>query len=135
MAVDEQSLAHHDTERKPAHLRPRQATDTVSVVAVLVASVAMIAALVAVGFAARAINASNQRLRQETVSAGTAATSSPAAAGAAAPAASTEASFDVTEHDFAISSAEPSVPAGLVALRVTDRGPTAHELLIFQTDL
>jgi hypothetical protein len=31
--------------------------------------------------------------------------------------------------------AQTSFPAGLVDLNVTDNGPTAHELLIFQTDL
>ena len=41
----------------------------------------------------------------------------------------------VTEHDFAIEPAVTSLPAGLIDLAVTDRGPSAHEMLIFQTDL
>jgi uncharacterized cupredoxin-like copper-binding protein len=117
----------------------------VSVVAVLVASVAMIAALVAVGFAARAVRTSNRRLTQVKAAAPPApapssAPSSVPAAVAAAPA--TQAStapavttLGITEHDFAITPDQSSVPAGLVDLKVTDHGPTAHELLIFQTDL
>ncbi|HZQ57979.1 MAG TPA: sulfocyanin-like copper-binding protein [Acidimicrobiales bacterium] len=138
MSVDEQSLAQQEAERKPAHLRSPVQRDTVSVVAVLVASLAMIAALVAVGFAARAVNTSNKRLKQITAGA-TATTAAPAPAPAApaavAPAAATASTLGVTLHDFAVTPDVQSVPAGLVTLKVTDRGPTAHELLIFQTDL
>jgi uncharacterized cupredoxin-like copper-binding protein len=95
------------------------------VAVVLVASVAMIAALVAVGFAVRAVDESNKR--QTTLAAG----SSPVLGTAAAPVTP----LAVTEHDFAIAPAETSLPAGLVDLAVTDRGPSAHEMLIFQTDL
>lgn len=41
----------------------------------------------------------------------------------------------ITEHDFAITPAVAETTAGLVDLSVTDNGPTAHELLIFQSDL
>jgi uncharacterized cupredoxin-like copper-binding protein len=41
----------------------------------------------------------------------------------------------VTEQDFHITPATASTTAGLVDLAVTDHGPTAHELLIFQSNL
>jgi uncharacterized cupredoxin-like copper-binding protein len=58
-----------------------------------------------------------------------------AAPAPAAPAAATASTLGVTLHDFAVTPDQQSVPAGLVDLKVTDRGPTEHELLIFQTDL
>src|ERR1700688_1883808 len=95
MSVDERALAHDESVRhRPAHAR---STDTVAIVAVLVASVAMVAALVAVGFAARAVNQSDARLQQVKAAAGpvvtTPAPATPAAStagtvvGAAVPAA------------------------------------------------
>ena len=100
--------------------------DTVAVVAVLIASVAMVAALVAVGFAARAVDDSNKKT---TLAVGSSsAANAPTAAAPVTP-------LPVTEHDFAIQPAPASLPAGLIDLAVTDRGPSAHEMLIFQTDL
>jgi len=156
MAVDEQILHRPEagSSRPPMH----RATDSIAVVAVLVASLAMIAALVAVGFAARAVNQSNDTLARATAAAPTPPVgATPPVTAAAAPAATQPASTSgtavaaavsapagpagpatalaITEHDFAITPAQTSIPAGLVDLQVTDHGPTAHELLIFQTDL
>jgi len=100
--------------------------DTVAVAAVLIASAAMVAALVAVGFAARAVDIAKRKV---TPAVGTSPASS--AGTAAAPLTA----LPVTEHDFAIQPGETSLPAGLIDLAVTDRGPSAHEMLIFQTDL
>jgi uncharacterized cupredoxin-like copper-binding protein len=41
----------------------------------------------------------------------------------------------VTEKDFSITPATTETTAGLLDFTVTDNGPTAHELLIFQSDL
>jgi uncharacterized cupredoxin-like copper-binding protein len=49
--------------------------------------------------------------------------------------ASTAASVTVTEKDFAIEAPNAQASSGLVDFHVTDNGPTAHEFLIFQTDL
>jgi uncharacterized cupredoxin-like copper-binding protein len=95
--------------------------DAVAVVAVVIASVAVVAALVAVGLAARATDEG----KKATLAVGA------SAAAAAAPVTA----LPVTEHDFGIDPAETSLPAGLIDLAVTDRGPSAHEMLIFQTDL
>jgi uncharacterized cupredoxin-like copper-binding protein len=115
MPIDERGLS-------PAATADDGDKETVAVVAVLIASVAMVAALVAVGFAARATDESNKRT---TLAVGA----------SAAPASAPVKPLPVTEHDFAIEPAETSLPAGLVDLAVTDRGPSAHEMLIFQTDL
>src|ERR1700675_1453216 len=97
MSVDERALAHDETaaRHRPAHAR---STDTVAIVAVLVASVAMVAALGGVGFAARAVNPGDARLQQVKAAAGpvvtTPAPATPAAStagtvvGAAVPAGS-----------------------------------------------
>ena len=135
MSVDEDTLTSVEapTRHRPAHARR---TDTVAVVAVIVASVAMVAALVAVGFAARAVNVSNKRLSLAAGPPASTAGTVQGAATAAAPAvAGAPAVLGIAEHDFQITPALTSVPAGLVDLVVTDRGPTGHELLIFQTDL
>ena len=115
MPMDERGL-------EPAASAHSGDKDTVAVVAVLIASVAMVAALVAVGFAARAVDDSNKKT---TLAVGA----------SAAPAAALVTPLPVTEHDFAIQPAQASLPAGLIDLAVTDRGPSAHEMLIFQTDL
>jgi uncharacterized cupredoxin-like copper-binding protein len=52
----------------------------------------------------------------------------------AAPA-STPADVNITEKDFAIQAPDAEASAGLVDFHVTDNGPTAHEFLIFETDL
>ena len=113
MPMDERGL-------EPAASAHSGDKDTVAVVAVLIASVAMVAALVAVGLAARAADDSKKKTTL--------------AAEASAPAAAAVTPLSVTEHDFAIQPAEASLPAGLIDLAVTDRGPSAHEMLIFQTD-
>ena len=139
MSVEEQAL-QAETAPAPRRLRP-PSKDTVAVVAVIIASVAMVAALVAVGFAAHAVNVSNKRVSKTTVAApATSAPTAGTAVGAAVPAGAPAAaagptSLAITEHDFQITPAVTSIPAGLVDLHVTDNGPTGHELLIFQTDL
>jgi uncharacterized cupredoxin-like copper-binding protein len=52
----------------------------------------------------------------------------------AAPA-STPINVNITEKDFAIEAPNAEASAGLVDFHVSDNGPTAHEFLIFQTDL
>jgi uncharacterized cupredoxin-like copper-binding protein len=112
-------MSVHERNLPPAVTGNDRDNDTVAVVAVVIASVAMVSALVAVGFAARAADEKKTTL-------GT---------GASAPAAAVVTPLPVTEHDFAIQPAQASLPAGLIDLAVTDRGPSAHEMLIFQTDL
>jgi uncharacterized cupredoxin-like copper-binding protein len=41
----------------------------------------------------------------------------------------------ITEKDFGIQPAAPIHKGGLVDFTVTNKGPSGHELLIFQTDL
>jgi uncharacterized cupredoxin-like copper-binding protein len=115
-------MSIHERTLPPAATAHDRDHETVAVVAVVIASVAMVAALVAVGFAARAADESNKRT---TLAVGS----------SAAPAAAPVTALPVTERNFAIAPAQTSVPAGLVDLAVTDRGPSAHEMLIFQTDL
>jgi uncharacterized cupredoxin-like copper-binding protein len=103
-----------------APARPPVGRDTTSVVAVVIASIAMVAALVSIGFAARAVNEANRKVQQAQTAAG-------AGGGAAA--------LGVTERDYAISAQQPNVLAGAVELHVTNNGPSAHQLLIFRTDL
>ena len=119
-------MAMEERGRERAVSAVPDSNDTVAVVAVLVASVAMVAALVAVGFAIRAVDESSKK--QTTLAAGSSPVVGTATAAAVTPLA-------VTERNFAIAPAQTSVPAGLVDLAVTDRGPSAHEMLIFQTDL
>jgi uncharacterized cupredoxin-like copper-binding protein len=118
-------MAMEERGREPAATTRAESKDAVAVVAVLVASVAMVAALVAVGLAVRADDTRN---KATTLAAGSA-----TALGATASAPVTP--LAVTERNFAIAPAQTSLPAGLVDLAVTDRGPSAHEMLIFQTDL
>ena len=113
-------MSTHERGFPPAATAHDRDNDKVAVVAVVIASVAMVAALVAVGLAARAADDSKKKTTL--------------AAGASAPAAAAVTPLPVTEHDFAIQPAEASLPAGLIDLAVTDRGPSAHEMLIFQTD-
>jgi uncharacterized cupredoxin-like copper-binding protein len=115
-------MSMHERGLPPAATVHGRDNDTVAVVAVVIASVAMVAALVAVGFATRAADDSSKKT---TLAVGS----------SAAPAAAPVTPLPVTEHDFAIQPAEASLPAGLIDLAVTDRGPSAHEMLIFQTDL
>ena len=51
------------------------------------------------------------------------------------PSAAAVTTVGITQQDFSLTPNVASIPAGLVDLNVTDHGPTAHELLIFQTDL
>jgi uncharacterized cupredoxin-like copper-binding protein len=50
-------------------------------------------------------------------------------------ASSSPSSVRVSEHDFAISVAIVSVPAGNVTLMIANSGPSSHELLAFRTTL
>jgi uncharacterized cupredoxin-like copper-binding protein len=73
----------------------------------------------------------------KTVSAGaspTPATSAPAPT-STTTASSSPSSVAVSEHDFAISLATSSVPAGNVTLMIANSGPSSHELLAFRTSL
>jgi len=126
MAVKERELH----QAAPRHRRSEpEVRDSVAVVAVVVASIAMVAALVAVGFAARAVSDSRSRLREASLVAAGGSTSG-AAVAAAAPT-----PLGVTLTTFSITPSQPSVPAGLVDLNVTNSAAIGHELLIFQTDL
>jgi uncharacterized cupredoxin-like copper-binding protein len=114
MAIDEQSLA---TPRPPRSTGAANGKDTTSVVAVIIASVAMVAALASIGLAARAVNERNRSHAESAV------------------ARAVPASLAVSEHDFAITPRASSIGEGVVDLRVTNAGPSQHELLIFRTDL
>jgi len=119
-------------EERPPRAEPTPGTtlarsrggDAVAIVAVFVASIAMVAALVAVGLATRAIDDSANSLRQATAAAARAGTGATAATG-----------LSVGEHNFGFTLPQTTVPGGLIDLNVTNNGPSAHELLIFQTEL
>lgn len=116
VTVDDQLLTPAATSPSPK--APADGSQSVSVVAVVIASIAMIAALVSVGVATRAIGESHKARS----SAG------PVIAGGPA-------SLAVAEHDFAITPGQASIREGVVDLHVTNSGPSQHELLIFRTDL
>jgi uncharacterized cupredoxin-like copper-binding protein len=116
MPADDRSA---DSALAPLQSRvPPSSSDATAVIAVIVASVAMIAALVSIGFAVRAVNETDNKLRE-----------------ANAVARARPDGLTVTEHDFAITPGQLSVPTGLVDLHVTNTGPSGHELLVFRTDL
>jgi uncharacterized cupredoxin-like copper-binding protein len=122
MSIDERPL---QTEPTPSTTLARsRGGDTVAIVTALVASVAMMAALVALGFALRAVEDSNRSLRQAN-----------AAAARTATVATAPTVVGIGERNFAFTLAQTTAPAGLIDLNVTNNGPSAHELLIFQTEL
>lgn len=45
------------------------------------------------------------------------------------------ASTDVTEKDFSIELGDDTMKAGDVTFHITNEGPTAHEFVVFKTDL